>query len=585
MRRVRPRAWAVTVSVAVLVLSVVGGTLALRSSTVSAFSAAAWRRVIAQRQPATWQESAPPNSVLLNVDATRVLRPISPLIYGVAAAGEDELAATGATINRWGGNPNSRYNWEVGNAWNAARDWEFRNYGADATTPSGPSTAADRFVASNESYGVASLITIPSIGWVARSGSKDEASAGVPAQGGPPVGDGSSGAIAGYDPSVNRRATSVPSFARKDAPFDDPPVLTDGAVFQDEWVAHLVNRFGQADADGVRFYAIDNEPDLWSVTHTDVHPADPNYDDELTSFLDYADAIKDVDPSAQILGPSLSGWTALFYSARDRGTDKYRTHADRRDHGDMPFLPWWLDQVRQHDQRVGRRTLDILDVHSYPQEAGVFTGATDETTNRLRLRSTRSLWDPTYVDESWIGDNMQLIPRLRAWVDQYYPGTKLAIGEWNWGADSTMNGAVAIANVLGIFGREGVDLAAYWTSPHPGSPGAGAFALYTNYDGQGHGFGDVALAAKSSAPDDVQVFASRDSRTGDALLMVVNQRADMALSTTVQLSGMPTARAHMFRLDGTTPDVEEVGPTAINSGALNLVLPAESITLLRIEPS
>ena len=521
--------------------------------------------------------------MLLNVDASRVLRPISPLIYGVAAASVDELVATGATLNRWGGNPNSRYNWVNGSAWNAARDWQFRNYGSDTSTPSLPSDSADRFVGTNQTYGAESLITVPALGWVARSGSKDEASVGVPAQGGPPAGDGSSGAIAGYDPSVNRRATSVPSFARRDAPFGDPTVLTDGAVFQDEWVSHLVNRFGPAEADGVRFYAIDNEPDLWSVTHTDVHPVDPNYDEELTSFLDYADAIKDADPSAQILGPSLSGWTSLFYSARDRGTDKYRTHADRRAHGDMPFLPWWLDQVRQHDQRVGRRTLDVLDVHSYPQADRVFTGATDEATNRLRLRSTRALWDPTYVDESWIGDSIQLIPRLRAWVDQYYPGTKLAIGEWNWGADTTMNGAAAIADVLGIFGREGVDLAAYWTSPHAASPGASAFALYTNYDGQGHGFGDLALGATSSAPDDVQVFASRDSRTGDTLVMVVNQRADVALATTVQLSGPPPARVQMYRLDATAPDLQDAGFQAIDSGKVNLVMPAESITLLRIE--
>ena len=280
--------------------------------------------------------------------------------------------------------------------------------------------------------------------------------------------------------------------------------MTGDAVFQDEWVSHLVNRFGPAEANGVHFYAIDNEPDLWSVTHTDVHPVDADYDEELTSFLDYADAIKDVDPTAQILGPSLSGWTSLFYSARDRGTDKYRTHADRRAHGDMPFLPWWLDQVRQHDQHIGRRTLDVLDVHSYPQGDRIFAGATDEMTNRLRLRSTRSLWDPTYVDESWIGDSIALIPRIRAWVDQYYPGTKIAIGEWNWGADTTMNGAAAIADVLGIFGREGVDLAAYWTSPQPGKSGANAFALYTNYDGQGHGFGDFALAATTSAPDDIR---------------------------------------------------------------------------------
>jgi hypothetical protein len=361
--------------------------------------------------------------------------------------------------------------------------------------------------------------------------------------------------------------------------------VKDSVVFQDEWVSHLVNRFGPADAGGVRYYAIDNEPDLWSTTHTDVHPVQPDYTEELTSFLDYADAIKAVDPTAQILGPTLSGWTAMFYSARDRGTDSYRTHADRLAHGDMPFLPWWLEQVRQHDQRVGLRTLDALDVHSYPQANGVFAGATDEVTSRVRVRSTRSLWDPTYIDESWIADSVQLIPRLRGWIDRYYPGTKLAIGEWNWGADTTMNGAVAIADVLGIFGREGVDIAAYWTSPHPSSPGANAFRMYTNYDGHGNGFGDLALAATSIAPVDVAVVASRDSGSGDILVMVINQRPDVALSATVQLSGMAATVAELYRLDATVPSVQDEGLFETDPGELHLVLPPESISLVRVQRS
>jgi hypothetical protein len=567
----------------ILALAVVSGTGLLRSGSLTSLSAAVWRRVAHQHQPATWGESAPPKNVVLHVDVNRVLRPINPLIYGVAAASADELATTGATLNRWGGNPNSRYNWENGSAWNAARDWEFRNYGADGSKRAAPSLIADQFVATNQAHGVTSLITIPALGWVSASGSKELASIGVPAEGGPPIGDVFKGAILGYDPSFNRQATSIESLPRKDAPFGDPPELNDGVVFQDEWVSHLVNHFGRADGDGVRFYAIDNEPDLWSVTHTDVHPVQPDYTDELTSFLDYAEAIKDVDPAAQILGPALSGWNAMFYSARDRGTDRYRTHADRLAHGDMPFLPWWLEQVRQHDQRVGRRTLDVLDVHSYPQAAGVFGGEGDEATNRVRLRSTRSLWDPNYVDESWIADSVQLIPRLRGWIERYYPGTQLAIGEWNWGADTTMNGAVAIANVLGIFGREGVDMAAYWTSPQPGSPGANAFAMYTNYDGQGNHFGDLALVATSSAPDDVAVFASRDSGTGDTLVMVINQRADVALTTSVQLGGVAATVAQIYRVDGTAPHVQDEGLFETNGGELDLVLAAESITLLRVQ--
>jgi hypothetical protein len=56
------------------------------------------------------------------------------------------------------------------------------------------------------------------------------------------------------------------------------------------------------------------------------------------------------------------------------------------------------------------------------------------------MTSTRALWDPNYiVPNSTAGDNEydangnltapQLIPRMHQWVDQNYPGTKLAITE------------------------------------------------------------------------------------------------------------------------------------------------------------
>ncbi|MCJ7701080.1 MAG: hypothetical protein MUO62_05820 [Anaerolineales bacterium] len=73
-----------------------------------------------------------------------------------------------------------------------------------------------------------------------------------------------------------------------------------------------------------------------------------------------------------------------------------------------------------------------------------------------RLRSTRSLWDLDYIDESWINQPVALIPTMKKWIAENYPGTRLGISEWNWGADETMKGALAIADVLGIYGKEEV---------------------------------------------------------------------------------------------------------------------------------
>jgi hypothetical protein len=259
------------------------------------------------------------------------------------------------------------------------------------------------------------------------------------------------------------------------------------------------------------------------------------YDDMLANFREYATAVKARAPAALILGPDVSGWTSYFYSDLDRGDDNFRTHQDRQAHGGEAFLPWWLDQVRRLDQAAGQRTLDYLDVHYYPQAPDVaLAPAGNAATRALRIRSTRSLWDPTYLDESWIRTPVMLIPLLRSWIDQHYPGTRLAITEYNWGGEEDASGAVALAEVLGIFGREGVDLATYWTAPPADSPAGAAFRLYRNYDGRGATFGDVSLPARSTRPE-VAAFASRHSDTGEVDVVLANE--SQSATATVQVVG------------------------------------------------
>lgn len=528
-------------------------------------------------------------TVPVTVDAGAGVHPISPLIYGMAFAPASYVRDLRLGINRWGGNDKSRYNWTLGNADNAARDWEWRNRKAvDADTGNAPSSAADRFVEGNRDGGAQTLLTIPTLGWVARDANNDTRSENVPGNGGDPL-NGPDGAIAGFDPAANRRATSVPSYARKGAAFTNVPFANNGPVFQDEWVNHLVRHFGGAAQGGVRLYAMDNEPDLWDSTHTDVHPARMGYDDILHHFLDYATAVKAVDPDALVTGPVSWGWTGYQYSALDRGDDNFHTHADQTRHGGLWFVPWFLSQVRAHDAQSGHRTLDVLDLHYYPQGDGLYGGQTGSDANARRLRAVHSLYDPAYVDESWIGTPIRLIPRMKAWVAQNYPGTKLALTEWNFGADATLNGGLAAADALGVFGREGLDMACYWAYPPPASPAYLAFRLYRNADGQGHGFGDISCAATAARPDALSVYAARDTAQNVLTIILLNMSPRATLSVPVTLAHWtPKSAVQSWRVSADTqtkPDhafLREM-PAAVWSGMSHTVtLPPYSMTLLSV---
>ena len=126
----------------------------------------------------------------------------------------------------------------------------------------------------------------------------------------------------------------------------------------------------------------------------------------------------------------------------------------------MPFVAWYLAAgLRESARRLARIVVDYIDLHYYPQGQNVALSDDDSpATSARRLRSLKELYDPTWVSESWISDlgdtdanhydKPDLIPRVRAWIDQYCPGTKLAITEYNWGNDGTSSGAVAQAEVL-----------------------------------------------------------------------------------------------------------------------------------------
>ena len=531
--------------------------------------------------------------VPVSVDARADIHPISPLVYGMAFAPASYLTDLRLGVNRWGGNDKSRYNWVQGNACNAARDWGWRNRKAvDADLPPGPSSAADRFVAQNQNTGTASLLTIPTLGWVARDSDNNHASQNVPNGGGPPLST-ADGAIDGYNPAANRALTSVPSLARKGRAFDLSPAQDSGPVYEDEWVNHLKTRFGSASHGGVRLYAMDNEPDLWDSTHADVHPARMGYDDLLHTFLDYATAVKAVDPDAQITGPVSWGWTGYEYSPLDRGDDNYHTHADMNRHNGQWFVPWFLSQVHAHDHQTGRRTLDVLDIHFYPQGDGLFNGAssaTDPDANARRLRAVRALWDPAYQDESWIAQSIHLIPRMKQWVGQSYPGTKLAITEWNFGADATLNGGLAAGDALGVFGREGLDMACYWAYPPEGSPAYLAFKLFRNADGQGHGFGDIACRAVSVRSDMVSAYAAQDSRAHVLTIVLFNKSPHASATVPLALGHWTPGKSPVqswrvsadTKADPAGARLRSLPGVAWPGTAHILTLPPYSMTLLRI---
>lgn len=406
-------------------------------------------------------EPPPPSSGPdLTINAASGRHAISPDIYGMNYADEDLASELSLPVRRWGGNSTSRYNWQ-NDTYNTGSDWYFENIPADNPDPGSlpNESSADRFVEQDRRTGTKTLLTVPMMGWVAK-----RRLASHPYDCGFRVSVyGAQQSVDTWDPDCGNGVSAGGSDITGNDPTDTSVAI--GPEFVSSWISHLTGRYGTASNGGVAYYNLDNEPMLWNSTHRDVHPQGTTYDEMHDRTYLYAAAIKATDPTAKTLGPVLWGWCAYFYSAYDG----CGTGVDYSSHGSMYFVPWYLQQMKVYEQQHGVRILDYLDLHNYPQASGVALGsAGNAATQALRLRSTRSLWDATYVDESWIGEAVRLIPRMRDWVNTYYPGTEIAITEYNWGGLESINGALAQADVLGIFGREGADLATLWGPPTSG---------------------------------------------------------------------------------------------------------------------
>jgi len=551
----------------------------------------------------------------LSVDFGNQTHPISPLIYGMNAYAfvNSVEGPAYATVIRWGGDNTSRYNYQLG-VTNSASDWYFENQ--TNAYDVGPTGEFNDLVNSDKAINAITLGTVPVLGWVA----KDSTSCSFPVStyANQQSVDTSRNCGNGVYPEGVNGCTNSEGC---NITGNDPTVTSDavGPTWVGSWVSSLVSTFGTAADGGVAIYDLDNEPSWWDAVHRDVHPLPFTYDEATNNGIATALAIKTADPTSEVSGPVMDFWWDYFYSKEDVENgwntgpcyQPWSNPLDRKAHGGVPFIEYYLQQFAAYQASNNLRLLDYLDLHTYfaaeYNGSGVgLSTAGDTGEQAARLDSTRVLWDPTYTDPNYPQPNYptdpnytsscstplqapQVIPMMQTWIANDYPGTKTAISEYNWGGQEHINGAVAQADLLGIFGAYGLDLATLWGPPDTSqTPGLMAYEVYRNYDGNGSQFGDVALASASAAQGQLAVYGAL--RTADSMVtVVVLNKTYGDLTATLSLENLsPNGPAKAFLYSNANlaaivpqPDLTVTPPSAGgNTSTLSTTFPAQSITLL-----
>jgi hypothetical protein len=520
----------------------------------------------------------PAATIAVDANANRLA--INPMIYGVSWPSAGDYAALNLPIARAGGEAQSNYNWQI-NATNLCQDWYWESYPSASATPDG---VYDDFVNAGRATGTQSMLTLPMLGYIAKLGPNRSIL--------PSFSIAKYGAQTGHDPWDTDAGSGVSASTGKNITGNNvnDAYVPNSAAIQQAWVQHLLTTFGTASNGGVRYYIMDNEPSIWSSVHRDMHPVPETYDELYNDYVTYALLVRNADPNAIIVGPEEWGWWAEFLSGRDQTGGSGSSGPDYTSHGNTYYYPWLLQQLAAYQKSTGKQLLNVLSAHYYPAE----TSSSDDSASAQAIRnaSTRALWDPNYVDPSWLnqvginGGIVKLIPQLKGWVSQYYPGLQTAITEYNWGDEANLNGATTQADVLGIFGKYGLDIATRWEVPANPSPTYLAMQIYRNYDGSKSTFGDTSVSCGVANPDKLSSFAAVRARDGALTVMVINKITGSTPVTISLANFAASSSAQAWQISSASQTaISHLANVAVSGNQIVTTVPGQSITLLVVPPA
>ncbi len=541
---------------------------------------------------------------------------VSPYVYGLNGFGVSGQATKWGVL-RQGGDAFTDWNW-TNNFSSAGADYCWnQNPQAGGSTVAGAIVGNTDSIPTDQAKGIATIVTVPVLDFVAAPVVNNPWGgnpSGPQCPGTPTCGSDGLAVNTGnvpfacLDATCNGSSAFVANHPVKTGPLCGTGACnldTTGPVYQDEFVSYLKTSYGSGGAPV--FLMLDNEPNYWGSTHPEVYPTAPNpqsagnggcqtstvsFSEVVSRDITYAQRIKQIWPQTKIFAPVVAQDGLLYahdYSGAVAGE----------------FLDYYLAQLAAASGDAGVPLLDVLDVHYYNSNA---------STPAQCMQSPRMFWDPSYTDLSaaatdavdfgWAGVNgdfdthwypRQVIPRLLRKIAAAYPAGPapgLSFSEYNSGCELQLEGAVAEADLLGIFGREGVYSATAWPlkCPSGGSCSGtgnfllGAYDLYRNYDGASATVGDLAVSASTSDDRNTSVYAFAHSGNASQLEFVAVNKETSAVTAAVSIAHAAAfTTVGLYALAGSSPAVLSLSNSpsiACTAGSctLTLTLPATSAT-------
>ncbi|PSL30095.1 putative secreted protein (Por secretion system target) [Dyadobacter jiangsuensis] len=232
----------------------------------------------------------------------------------------------------------------------------------------------------------------------------------------------------------------------------------------DSSVAMLDHWFGAGGIglkkEGIRYWNMDNEPEIWSGTHDDVMPEQISPQEFMRRYIELAKKARAKFPEIKLVGPVTANEWQWYNWGNKPITEYGKTY---------PWLEYFIKTIAEEQQKSGVRLLDVLDIHFYPsskktedivQFHRVFFDRNYSFSEANGVKTINGGYDKSLTREYIFG-------RCNDWLTQYLGAVHgVTLGLTETGLDNSVAPSVTAvwyASTLGEFMKNSVELFTPWT--------------------------------------------------------------------------------------------------------------------------
>jgi hypothetical protein len=336
------------------------------------------------------------------------------------------------------------------------------------------------------------------------------------------------------------------------------------------------------DKNKLRYWTMDNEPEIWSGTHDDIMPTQLSAEAFLQSYFAIAKKARMSYPDIKLAGPVPATEWQWYSWNNAKITANGKSYV---------WLEYFIKRVAEEQAASGLRLLDVIDIHSYPNEtkdedilqlhriyfdtAYVYPGA-----NGVKTTSATG-WDNSITKEF-------VFERCNRWLKQYMGanhGVTFAVSEYGFTNNNANVTATSYASVLGTFADHNVEYFTPWYW-HIGM--WEVLHLYSHYAKT------ISVQGISSEEQTVSAYTSINNTADSMTIVLVNRSLTATRNVKVTLSNFAVANGtysdkQLKQLPATETFVShasnalQVGSVTVASNSFTVDLPALSTTAVLLK--